>query len=350
MRTRFFTITVIAILLTNAVGFAAGDARTARIKKAEVSRLVSLLPTSNGLVVFDSKRFLGEALPKILSANQPMLNEIMAKITEMESTTGIDLRKFDQVAVGVAFKATSPTQFDFEPLALANGDINAGALVAIAKLASKGAYREEKVGDKSVYVFSPKDVIKKTTVQTTNSKIADVIDKALKGLAKEVAVATLDKNTLAIGSLSRIRHTIEGTSRVTADITGLLSVKETSVMSFAVKAPGGLSKMIPLDNDELGTNIDAIDYLAGSMDVATIGTSLNLMARTKEFKQAEGLKDTLAGLKVVGGAVFGGSKRPDQQIYARMIKNAKIENTGNDVSLELLVPQSDINSLLAVIK
>ena len=279
MRTRFFALSAISVLLFNVVSFAAVDARTARAKKAEVTRLVNLLPASDGVVVFDSKRFVNDALPKILSANQPMLTEVMSKITEMESTTGIDLRKFNQVAVGVAIKSVSAKEFDFEPVALANGDINAGALLAVAKLASKGTYREEKIGDKTVYIFSPKDIAQKTT-KPNNSKVADFMEQALKGMTKDVAVTTLDKNTLAIGSVPRIRETVAGGTKMGADVTGLLSAKETSVLSFAVKSPGGMSKMVPLDNDELGANIDSIDYLSGSVDVAAAGTSLSLSART----------------------------------------------------------------------
>lgn len=343
-------MTAIAVLLLNVVGLAAADTRSSKAKKRQVTRLVSLLPASEGVAVFDSKRFLNDALPKVLSANQPMLREILAKINEMENSTGIDLRKFDQVAVGVAIKQISPTNIDFEPVAIANGDINAGALVAVARLASKGTYREEKIGDKTVYVFSPKDVLQKTTVKTTNSKIANAVDKALKGLTKEVAVTTLDRNTLVIGSLARVRETLDATSGIGADVSSLLSVKETAVMSFALKTPGGLSKILPLDNDELGANIDSIEYLAGSIDVSAIGTSLQVMARTKKPEQAKGLKDTLEGLQIIGGAVFGGSKRPDQKIYGRMIKSAKIDNRGNDVSIEMTVPQADIDSLFAGFK
>ncbi|HQZ98231.1 MAG TPA: hypothetical protein PLP21_18070 [Pyrinomonadaceae bacterium] len=349
MRTRFFALSAIAVLLVNVVSFAAVDARTARLKKAEVTRLVNLLPASDGVVVFDSKRFVNDALPKILSANQPMLTEVMAKITEMETTTGIDLRKFDQVTVGVAIKTVSAKEYDYEPVALANGDINAGALIAVAKLASKGTYREENIGDKTVFVFTPKDVLQKAQ-KPANSKVADLMDQALKGLTKEVAVTALDKNTIAIGSVPRIRETIAGGTRLGADVTSLLSVKETSVMSFAVKAPGGLSKMVPLDNDELGANLDSIDYLSGSLDVAVAGTSLFVSARTKKAAQAQSLKDSLDGLKMVGGAIFGGSKRPDQQIYGRLIKNAKVESRGNDVSIELLVPQADIDGMIGGIK
>ena len=349
MKTRFFALSAITVLLLNVFGFATVDARSARVKKAEVSRLVSLLPASDGVVVFDSKRFVNDALPKILSANQPMLTEVMSKISEMETTTGIDLRKFDQVAVGVTIKSVSATEYDFEPVAMANGDINAGALIAVAKLASKGAYREEKIGDKTAYVFTAKDLLQKTS-KPASSKVVGVMDQALKGLTKEVAVVSLDKNTIALGSVSRIRQTIAGGTRASADVTSLLSVKETSVMSFAVKTPNGLSKMVPLDNDELGANLDSIDYLYGSMDVSIAGASITLTARTKKLEQAQGLKDTLDGLRLVGSALFGGAKRPDQRIYARMIKNAKIENRGNDVSLELLVPQADIDGMIGGIK
>jgi len=347
MKTRFLTIAAIAVMLINVIGFAGADTSAAKAKKLQATRLVSLLPASDGVAVFDSKRFLNDALPRVLSANQPMLAEIIARVIEMEARTGIDLKKFDQVAVGIAMRQVSPKEIDYEPVAIANGDINAGALLAIAKLASKGTYREEKVAGKSVFVFSPKDVLQKTTIKPANSKIAGWIDKALTGLTKEVAVTALDRNTLAIGSLLRVRSTIEANTRVAADVAGLLSVRETSVLSFAVKAPTGMSNLLPLDNDELGANIDSIEYLSGSLDVAAAASTVQLLARTRRADQATGLKDTLEGLQVVGGAIFGGSKRADQKIYGRMIKNAKIESRGNDVSLEVMIPQADIDSLLA---
>jgi hypothetical protein len=247
-------------------------------------------------------------------------------------------------------KQIAPTNVDFDSVAIANGDINAGALIAVAKLASKGTYREERVGDKTVYVFVAKDVLQKTTVKPANSKVADIVDGALNGLTKEVAVSMLDRNTLVIGSLARVRATIEAASRVSADIVGLLSVKETAVMSFAMRSPGGMAGLLPLDNDELGVNIDSIEYLSGSVDVAAVGTTVQLLARTKKAEQATGLRETLSGLQVVGGAIFGGSKKPDQIIYARLIKSARIGGQGNDVSVEVMVPQADIDTLIGGIK
>jgi len=351
MKTRSFAVAAIAALLISVTGFAKPDTRSALAKKREATRLVSMLPASDGVAVFDSKRFLTQGLPSLLSANQPVLAEVMAKLNEMENRTGIDLRKFDQIAVGVAMKQITPKEVDFEPVVIANGDINAGALLAVAKLASNGTYRVETIGTHTVYVFSAKDVMQKTAAKTTNSKIATIIDKALRGITKEVAVTALDKNTLVIGSLARVRATVEATSHVGADITGLLTVKENAVMCFAFKTPsGGMSKMLPLDNDEFGTNIDSIRYVSGSLDIEATGTSVQMIARTAKPEQASDLKDTLDGLQVVGGAIFGGSKRPDQKLYGRLIKNAKFEARGTDVTLDLLIPQADIDQLIGGIK
>ena len=209
MKIRSIAAAVVTVLLVNTLAFAAVDTRKNKATKRQTSRLVTMLPASDGVAVFDAKRFLDDALPRVLSANQPMLGEIMAKINEMENRTGIDLRKFDQVAVGVAFKTISAKETDYEPLLIAGGDINAGALVAVAKLASKGTYREEKIGERTVYVFALKDVVQKSSKPTT-SKVGGMIDDALKGLSKEIAVTSIDANTLVIGTLPRVRETLEG--------------------------------------------------------------------------------------------------------------------------------------------
>lgn len=349
MKTRIIAAVTLTALLLGLNVFAGGDARSAKQKKAEISRLVAMLPASDGVVVFDSKRFVGEALPRILSGNQPMLAEVNARIAQMESATGIDLKKFDQVAVGVAIRKVGPTDVDFDSVALANGDINAGALLAVARLASKGNYREEKIGGKTAYVFSVKDIAA-TTAAPAGSKVAGVIDRALKGLTRDVAVVEMNRNTLAIGSLARIKDAIAGAAKPGADVTGLLSTREASILSFAVKTPGGIAQLISLDDDALGMDLNSIEYLSGALDVTPAGAAINLSARTRQPEKAQSLRDTLDGLKMVGGAVFGNSKRPDQQVYGRLIKDAKIEARGNDVSVDLPISQADIDSLLAIIK
>lgn len=350
MKTRSIAIVAIGVLLLNIAVFAKPDTRSSAVKKARAAKLVAMLPASDGVVSFDSKRFLSEALPKILSSNQPMLAEVNAKITEMENRTGIDLRKFDQVAVGVAFKQISAKETDYDTVAIASGDVNAGALVALAKLASNGTYRTEKIGERTVYVFTVKDVLQKASTKSTNSTVTDMVDKALKGMTKDIAVTAFDSNTLVMGSLARVTETLEGRSRVAAELSGLLSQKDTSVLTFAAKAPGSLRQMLPLDNDELGNSIDAIQTLSGSMDVTAAGAAVSMLARTKTADQATGIKDLLDVGQMLGKSVFGNSKRPDQQVYARLIKAAKFDAKGTDVILDILVPQADIDMLIKKVK
>lgn len=339
-------------MLLNIAAFAGPDTARKAAKQRKTARLVSALPASDGIVIFDTKRFFAEALPKVLAANQPMLGEINAKITEMESQTGIDLRKFEQVAVGIAYKQISPKETDYQPLAIASGDINAGALIAIAKLASKGTYRTEKVGERTVYIFTAKDVVQKVpaNIPPPSSKIGGIFDSAINSVAKEIAVSALDGGTLVMGTPSRVRETLEGRSHVAADLVAMLSAKDTAVMSFAAKTPNGMSDLLSLDNDELGANINSIVSMSGSLEVAVAGSSLQVLAKTRKPEQAQSLRETLDGLKMVGQAIFGNAKRTDQQVYGRLIKAARIDAKGSEVSFELLVPQADIDILLAGIK
>ena len=49
---------------------------------------------------------------------------------------------------------------------------------------------------------------------------------------------------------------------------------------------------------------------------------------------------------MVGKALLGGSKGADKKVYSRMVENAKISRTGNEIMLNLQVPQTDINVLI----
>lgn len=350
MKTRFFAFAAIAVMLVNIAAFAKPDTRRKTAKQLRAAKLVTMLPASDGVVSFDARRFLTDALPKALSANQPMLAEVTAKLNEMESRTGIDLRKFEQVAVGVAFKEISAKQIDVEPVAIASGDVNAGALIAVARLASKGTYRTESIAGRTVYIFAAKDVFQKTSARAVDSKIAEFIGKALDGMTKDVAVAAFDDKTLVMGSLARVAETLEGKSRVAAELSSLLSVKESAVVSFAARTPGGMGALIPLENDEFGKNIDSIQYLSGSLDMGPTGAGLSVVARTKRADQAQALRETLDGLMMVGKAIFGNSKRPDQQVYGRMIKAAKVDQKGTDISLDILIAQADIDALIGKVR
>lgn len=347
MKTRSFALAAMAVLLFSLVGMSAGDTHRGTAANAQASRLVSLLPDTDAVAVFDAKRFF-DVLPKILAANPAMLTKLTGHITEIQNKTGIDLRKFDQVAVGVNFKASEGKGSDFEPVAIAGGDIKAGALVAMAKLASNGKYKEEAVAGRSMVVITIPASVKKTAPASTI--VVQAIDDHLNDRPMDIAVSALDGNTLAIGCPELVRAVLEGKTHVSPELTSLLSPHETTLGSFAMRTPGVISNMFPLDNDSLGKTIGSIQILTGSLDMTNAGATLQMMARTTDAKHAAELKDTLDVLQMLGTSLFGGSKQANKQAYGRLIKNVKLGVSGSDVTLDLLVPQADIDAMVAQLK
>lgn len=345
MKKKIFAFLTVCTVVLSAISLSFADTKGKKKVKND-NQLLALLPPSDALMTVDAKRFFGEALPQILSGNQPLLAEILGKFDDIKTQTGIDVKQFQQVAVGVNAIKVSEKEYDFEPLLLARGQFNAAGLVAIAKIASNGKYREEKIGDKTVYAFSAREIIEQNKGKISNSMITKILDKMLAGLSNELAVTTYDNNTLALGSLVRVREMLETKVRIGGEVLEMISRKPNAIINFSAKVPNGLSQFVELDNDELGKNLDAIRFLNGSMDVLDGSTTVSMSAKTVNSEQAKGLKDTLDGLQTIGKALLGGSKSPDKKVYGRMIENAKIVQNGNEVMLNLQVPQADINVIL----
>jgi hypothetical protein len=343
MRYKIFAFVAASAFLLN--GVAAAFAQTKANNQTNQS-LAALLPASDAVVTLDIQRLLSESVPQVLSGKPETLGEINAKIDEIRDKTGLDARQFEQVVIGVTMKQATAREVDLEPLFLARGKYNANTLITVAKLASKGKYREEKLGNRTIYVFSGKDIVAQNKPQTKNSWLDRAIDRMVSGLTKEIAVTSLDGNTLVFGSLARVRETLESKTRVGNEVLSLVNRKPNAVFSFGAKLPNGLSGFIDLDNDELGKTLDSIRQVSGAVEISDGNTALSVMAKTLKPEQAQGLHETLEGLQMLGKAFIGSGKGEDKKVYARMIDNARITRNLTEVSLDLQVQQTDINILL----
>lgn len=318
-------------------------------KTARASQLVALLPAADGVATVDAKAFFGTALPTVLSGNQPLLAKVTGHLDEFKGKTGIDLRQFDQMAIGFTARQITGKKFDVEHVVLARGQVNAGSLVGAAKLAANGKYREERVGSRTVYIFAAKEIAAQHKPQTTGSTAAGV-EKGISRLPSEIAVTVYDSNTIAFGSMPMLRQTLEGKTKLGSDISTLLNGQVPAVVNFASKMPAGMKSFLPIENDELGKNIESIRYLYGRMDVAAGSATVQTTARTQTAANATGLHETLEGLQLLGKAFLGSTNTADKQVYARMIDNARFTAKGTDVTLDLVVPQSDLDILVSKIK
>ena len=334
----------LAFILSVIIPALADDKANKNAKQA--TQLVAVLPDSDGIMSVDVKRLLNEALPQILSANQPMLNGILGKLDEVKAKTGIDLRRFEQVAIGVKAKQIAPSKFEFEPIILARGSYDAGALVAVAKLASKGKYREEKVGSQTIYIFSVKEIAEENKPKSGGSFMDKMLDKMLNSMNGEFALTSYNTNTLALGSVVRVREMIESKTRVNNQLLDLVYRNQNAVMSFGANMPKGMSSFFDLDNEEIDKNIDVIKQIYGTMNVNGNNTTVSLTAKTLKNQDAESLETFMKGITEVGKILIGSAKGADKKVYARMLENAKISRQANEVMLDLQVPQSDLDVIV----
>lgn len=352
MKTKFFAAFVAFAFVLNAFGTAFADTKKVRAAK-QTNTLAALLPASDGVLTFDLKRALTEAVPQILSAKPQMITDVNAKIDEIKTKTGIDLRQFEQIAVGVSMKQIAANEIDLEPLVLARGKYNPGALIALAKLASKGKYREEKVGAKTVYIFSMSEIAEQNKPAADDATIApkkdwlgNAIDRMMNGLLKEVAVTSYDGNTMAFGTVARVRETLEAKPRINSELLGLINRKPNAIAAFAANLPTGLTNFIDLETDEFGETINSIRQMSGAMELIKGDTAVSLTAKTSNAEQGKNLNDILVTFQGIGKSFLGGAKGDDKQVFARMVENVKITRNLTEVSLDLQVPQTDINILL----
>lgn len=343
MKKKLYACASLLALALGVFGFSFAQTNNA----VQTNRLAAQLPASDAVVTMDMQRLMNTALPQILSADPKTLGDINAEIDKLKSQTGIDLRQFEQLAVGLTYKQTAPKTFDFEPVFLARGSYKADAYLGVAKVASKGKYREEKVGGKTIYVFSLKDIVPNNKPKTNTAPRRNPLDKMFEKLYGELAVTTFDDNTLAFGTLARVRELIAGTSHVGQDVLSLASRRPNTVMSFGANVPAGMSQIFNMDgNDEIGKNLDAIHQAYGSMDVADGNATVSFAAITLQPEQAQSLEEMLSGFQMIGKGYLSGMKGADKQVYARMAENARISRNNNEVTIDVKVPQSDINVLL----
>jgi hypothetical protein len=312
--------------------------------------LIASLPASDAVASFDAQKFLGSALPELLGADSPQMAKINAHLDLIKTKTGLDLRQFENVAVGIKYKQVSPAEIDFEPVMVTSGKFNAGAMIALVKIAANGKYREEKFAGKSVYVLQLDQLLAEVQKQAPAAKssgIEKLVEKLLRTFSGEFAIGALNEKTLAMGSVSRVQAAFSASAPLDRDLKTMANSKPGAIMSFAGNMPAGASKMFGLDNEVIAATLDSMKQVYGHLDMNAGNASLMLAAKTGGADQAENLEDTLNGLKSLGQAFIGMLKASPQEreMYQRMIDSAKITRAGLQVQIDLAIPQSDLSIL-----
>jgi len=310
--------------------------------------LALMLPESDGVVVVDVRRLFEQALPQILSGNQSALTKVNTEVEKIRAKTGLDIRKFERVAIGLKTRKTEDGKMDLQPLLLARGSADANSIKEAAELASKGKFRTETIGGRTVYVFSAKEIIdrNKPGGKARGTFMDQVVDKVAVGFADEVALTAYNENTVALGSLERVKALLGDSPRIGEELVSSLTQMESAVANFSMKLPEGMSNLVPLQDDDLDAGLASIREMNGSLDVVPGKTLLFVSARTADPLQAENLQVMVQGFQAVFSAILKRQQGADKQAYKRLLESLTVNRKDDLVTIDLQIPQKDIDLMI----
>lgn len=334
-----------ALVLLTGVVFADTKPKAKRVVNAD---LVSLLPASDAVATVNLKRLMSEVMPALLNSQPEKLAEMYAKIDEIKAKTGIDLRQYEQAAIGMNFKQLRPGVMSAEPVVLLRGTFSANALLIAGKLAAKNKYRQEKIGGKTVLIFTlpetAKDAVKEAGKKDDNvGKMLEQLGASMNG---EVAAVALDANTLAFGKPEQVRGLLTTKTAVSADLKIMLNRNPNAVLSFAGNAPENASALMKLGDDQFSQILNSMKQVYGSLDMNAGNVAMTLAARTAKETEAQELEGILQELRNMGKGFFSLKSSEQNQIFLRILDTVKVTRSLSEVQLQMEVSQSDLNALM----
>ncbi|HEX8176110.1 MAG TPA: hypothetical protein VF543_13400 [Pyrinomonadaceae bacterium] len=341
---RIFSSFIAIVLLSLVAGASAPEARaqartTGAASAPAAQDPLTMLPTSDGVLVVDVRRVLNEALPRAFSSDPAKLSQINADIDRFKTRTGVDLRSVDRMAIGTRLNQVGQaTRMD--TVAIARGTFRADIIVAAGRLAAKDKYRTEKYAGRNIYIFTLDEQMK--LFGLFNMKLTDI------------AVSVMDSHTLAIGQLARVRETIDasaGRARVAAELVQLATRTPNALIGFGANVPAATIRDlggIGLDSDEISKNIASIRQLYGAIGMTGTGFDMQAVARTENAGAAKSLNDTITGAKEFISPLVSQFMRNEAK--AKLVRNTldslKVSTAGNELQLRLEVAQSDLATLV----
>ena len=330
------SITLAFFLVALFSGFGSGaPARTSTTAPAPPAAALSYLPASDAITLIDVRRLLDETMPSILAGDKAKLATANAEIDKLKTRTGIDLRSFDRVVLGVRYTYPSARVTKFETVGIASGKFDARGLEAAAKKAAGGKFREEKYRGATILIFSIND----------RMKLLGLWDMSI----NELAVCVLDPNSLAIGSLPNVRAAIvtgKRGSRANGDLVLLASRDPRAVIGFGANLPRELMTNLNVGNDTIAKDVNSIRQAYGSVGSTASDVSLMLVARTDSLDSAKNLGDTITGLKQLGGFFVAQMAQPRKGLAQSALDNLKITTRGVELEIRTQVAAASLASVI----
>lgn len=297
--------------------------------------LLASLPESDAVAHVKMRQLLSEAMPRILASNPAKLAEVNASIESFKTRTGLDPRMFEQLALGVRFTFPAEGVTKTQTVALANGTFNPAAMVAAGRVASNGAYREEKYQGKTIYIFKLDETIR--LFGMFNFRI------------DELAASPIDTNVLALGDPAGVHAAIDAArsrKRANAELIALATRDPNALVGFGSNLSEQLIRNIDFGNAPIGADLSKLKQVYGSVGSTEKDLELFLAARAVNAEAAKNLGDTIEGLKQFGALFVGRISGAKGVLAKSALANMKIVTAANELQIRTAVPQADVGPLM----
>lgn len=323
------------------------------------------LPESEVVVTLDVKRILQEAVPRLLGQAPVARARFEAELEKLRAQTGFDVRGVERIVLGMGDFNVAPGSLgakDAMPgrmVAVITGSFDAPVLVAAARLAMSGQYREEQYGGMTLHTF------------TLENKARQLSAAAV--VPTDLSVVSLGPHAIAIGLPASVRAAIDihqrsGVNTANADLIAMATNSPHALMSVGADLRSWTRRAPVRRKAAKELRIDPIDRL-GSVETAgpatgatgpeaeytkafeairqvffaagmTPGTfHLHLVARAEGAEQVQTLNRMLTSLRETTGTVTDPRAR-------RILDGMQFFMQGNEMQIRAEFAQSDIASLL----
>ena len=350
---RKFYVSLLAFALTllATVAFVVGHNTTSRA--ASTNAALAALPASDFVISIDAQRALNETLPSFLANNPALLAKMNAKLEEFQRKTGVNLRSVESIAIGGRFNAAK--RHDSNMVVIARGSFNADELVNTAFAAAKA--KGEKI-QKEEQQYEGKRIILITSTKSLKAEVETDKNTATTTLGAEprrnkMAIAVLDSNTLAVGELESVNAAVDaslGRNRVDDELVRLATQTPNAVIGFSGKIPQSFAEKAS-PNKVFEKYFASIRQFYGAFSANAAEAETSLTLRTETAEQANDIGQALNAIKSFSGFGFsrsGGSNSSKADSLADIIKSLSITIQGNEVQLNLSIPQGSIAPLTRI--
>jgi hypothetical protein len=289
--------------------------------------VVANLPESDAVVTINTRRIVGETLPRLLTTEQ--MAGVQAALDKAKKVANFDVANIESAVLGLRLNRSKPLSAPTMLLVM-RGSFNADAIVALMKIGMKDKVRDEKYGAKTLSLL----------------KLADLMSNGPAASAVDVALVALDGSTLMLGATAYVKAALDasdGKGRIKPELVQLLAREPESLVRLAALVPQGmLSGLLPKGGDgseEIGRLAGSIEQIYLGLNMDAQGFPLTVMLKTSTAENAHTIAGLLQTITQMGGASADKNVKP-------ILDALKVTSQETEVQIRTVLPVDTLASFV----